>query len=87
MLRLMEQHARRQPDFLLPPPKAEWLSPVSEDADGARLPWEEAEAAGSRPLWQRCDTTPGRNAVELLNGRLAPDQPATPLNRGLSGLN
>jgi hypothetical protein len=41
----------------------------------------------SRPLWQLCDTAPERKRGRAAWSKTRSGQPATPLNRGLVGLN
>ena len=44
-------------------------------------------AMRSRPLWQLCDTAPERRRGRAAWSKTRSGQPATPLNRGLVGLN
>jgi hypothetical protein len=41
----------------------------------------------SRPLWQLCDTAPERKRGRAAWFKTRSGRPATPLNRGLAGLN
>jgi hypothetical protein len=60
---------------------------VGKGADGSRLPWARRGGRAKQSLWQPYNTAPESNAAELLGRRIDLAKPATPINRGLAGLN